>query len=135
MPPLPFLEPDGAMYHLDADGTLIPYFEENRSDVGDGDGQELGSMPTTLLSSAQDYVARARYLVGTQGRDTDANGDPISAVEARRAIAKLERATMELRQGLLGKLFYLHSTWDKHLVLVTTQGTMILSAKLRRKYY
>lgn len=103
IPPLPFLEPDGAMYHFNADGTLIPYIQENLSDIGDGDGQELGFMPTTFLSSVQDYVARARYLVGTQARDTDANGGPLSAIEARRAIAKLERATMELRQGLLGE--------------------------------
>lgn len=97
IPPLPFLEPDGAMYHLDADGTLIPFVDEARSDPGDGEGQELGSMRATFFSSAQDYVARARYLVGTQ---TDSSME--SAVEARRAIAKLERATMELRTGLLG---------------------------------
>ncbi|KAJ7047493.1 FYVE-domain-containing protein, partial [Mycena alexandri] len=97
IPPLPFLEPDGGMYHLDADGTLIPFVDDSRSDPGEGDGQELGSMRATFISSAQDYVARARYLVGTQ---TDSSVE--SAVEARRAIAKLERATMELRQGLLG---------------------------------
>jgi hypothetical protein len=60
-------------------------------------------MQSTPLSSAQDYVARARYLVGKQSRDAEANGDFVSAVEARRAIAKLERATTELRQGLLSK--------------------------------
>lgn len=103
IPPLPFLEPDGSMYHLAADGAMIPYVEENQSEMGEGDGQELGVMQSTLLSSAQDYVARARYLVGNQSRDADANGDDISAVDARRAIAKLERATTELRQGLLGK--------------------------------
>ncbi|KAJ6629117.1 hypothetical protein B0H10DRAFT_1776834, partial [Mycena sp. CBHHK59/15] len=102
IPPLPFLEPDGALYHLDADGTLIPFVDEARSDPGDGDGQELGAMRSTVISAAQDYVARARYLVGTQSRDTDESGESISGVEARRAIAKLERATMELRQGLLG---------------------------------
>ncbi|KAJ7699954.1 hypothetical protein B0H17DRAFT_1158003 [Mycena rosella] len=96
IPPLPFLEPDGAMYHLDADGTLIPFVDEARNDP-DGEGQELGSMRTTFISAAQDYVARARYLVGTQ---SDSSVE--SAVEARRAIAKLERATMELRTGLLG---------------------------------
>ncbi|KAJ7095261.1 FYVE-domain-containing protein, partial [Mycena belliarum] len=97
IPPLPFLEPDGAMYHLDADGTLIPFVSEAHSDPGDGEGQELGSMRATFISSAQDYVARARYLVGTQSDSSVESG-----VEARRAIAKLERATMELRQGLLG---------------------------------
>ncbi|KAH7924028.1 ankyrin [Leucogyrophana mollusca] len=103
IPPLPFLEPDGAMYHLALDGSLIPYFGDNHSDLGDGDGegQELGAMTSTPLSSAQDYVARARYLVGNQSRDAESDGDMLSAVESRRTIAKLERATTELRQGIL----------------------------------
>ncbi|KAJ7742474.1 FYVE-domain-containing protein, partial [Mycena maculata] len=96
IPPLPFLEPDGAMYHLDADGTLIPFVDE-RGEGGVADGQELGMIRPTLISGAQDYVVRARYLVGMQ---SDSSTD--SPVEARRAIAKLERATMELREGLLG---------------------------------
>jgi hypothetical protein len=104
IPPLPFLEPDGGMYYLADDGTMIPFIDENQSDLGEGDGQELGSMPSTLLSAAQDYVARARYLVGNQSHDSDTtNGDP-SAIEVRRAIAKLERATTELRQGILSEL-------------------------------
>ena len=102
IPPLPFMEPDGSMYHLAADGAMIPYVDESADDLRDGDGQELGMMQSTLLSSAQDYVARARYLVGNQSADT--NGDTVSAVDARRAIAKLERATTELRQGLLSKV-------------------------------
>jgi hypothetical protein len=112
IPPLPFLEPDGAMYHLVADGTLIPATEYNQSDAGDHDGQELGSMLPTLLSSAQDYVARARYLVGTQTRD-DMVGINVSAVETRRIIAKLERATTELRQGILSQ-FTLCLNFDPH---------------------
>lgn len=103
IPPLPFMEPDGSMYHLAADGAMIPYIDESPDDLEDGDGQELGAMQSTLLSSAQDYVARARYLVGNQS--ADANGEDVSAVDARRAIAKLERATTELRQGLLSKVF------------------------------
>jgi len=102
IPPLPFLEPDGAMYHLAEDGAMIPYIEEHQSDLGE-DGQELGAMQSTALSSAQDYVARARYLVGNQARDADANSDAVSAIDARRAIAKLERATTELRQGILSE--------------------------------
>ncbi|KAF5387715.1 hypothetical protein D9615_000274 [Tricholomella constricta] len=101
IPPLPFLEPDGSMYYLDADGSLIPYVEDSISTGGDREGQELGSMATTSLSSAQDYVARSRYLAGTQSQYADNNSTPLSAVEARRAIAKLERATMELRQGII----------------------------------
>ncbi|KAF9534176.1 hypothetical protein CPB83DRAFT_756370, partial [Crepidotus variabilis] len=100
IPPLPFLEPDGAMYHLDLDGSLIPYTEENVHSDND-EGQELGAMPTTLLSSARDYVARARYLVGNQSQDSETHGSMPSVLEARRAIAKLERATSELRQGIL----------------------------------
>jgi len=102
IPPLPFLEPDGVMYHLDAEGTLIPHIEDSLSDYGEGDGQELGAMRATFLSSAQDYVARSRYIVGAQSSYTDTNGASPLAVEVRRAIAKLERATMELRQGILG---------------------------------
>ncbi|KAG6903373.1 hypothetical protein C0995_013126 [Termitomyces sp. Mi166 len=100
IPPLPFLEPDGSMYHLDGNGSLIPFVEDNEGGH-EGEGQELGTMSSTFLSSAQDYVSRARYLVGNQSQYTDNNGTPASAVEARRAIAKLERATMELRQGIL----------------------------------
>jgi hypothetical protein len=103
IPPLPFLQPDGAMYHLADDGMLIPCVDDNQSDFQQGNGQELGSMPSTPLSSAQDYVARARYLVGNRSQN-EASGATPSAVEVRRAIAKLERATMELRQGILGEL-------------------------------
>lgn len=98
IPPLPFLQPDGSMYHLDAEGNLIPYIETAHVNLGDGDGQEMGAMPTSFLSTSHDYVSRARYLVGTQ------NSTPVTAVETRRAIAKLERATTELRQGILSEL-------------------------------
>lgn len=98
IPPLAFLEPDGAMYHLDFDGSLIPYVEDNHNSPSDNEGREMGAMSSSFLSSAQDYVARARYLVGNQLQDSTTSG---SAVEARRAIAKVERATMELRQGIL----------------------------------
>ena len=102
IPPLPFLEPDGAMYHLDLEGYLIPYVEKSYNNSPDpGEGQELGTMPSTFLASAQDYVSRARYLVGNHLHDWDANEG--SSIEIRRAIAKLERATTELRQGILSK--------------------------------
>ncbi|KAF9222106.1 FYVE-domain-containing protein [Gyrodon lividus] len=97
IPPLPFMEPDGAMYHLALDGSLILYVSDGESDSGDDEGQELGAMRSNPLSSAQDYVARARYLVGNQPESSNV----LSPIEARRAIAKLERATMELRQGSL----------------------------------
>lgn len=102
IPPLPFLEPDGAMYHFTMDGELVLYMESGSNSFVDGDGQELGAMPSTGLSStsAQDYVARARYLAGN---NAESSGVSLSPVEARRAIAKLERATTELRQGMLGK--------------------------------
>ena len=102
IPPSPFLQPDGAMYHLDLDGDLIPYVEESYNNSPDpGEGQELGTMSSTFLASAQDYVSRARYLVGNHLHDWDANEG--SSIEIRRAIAKLERATTELRQGILSK--------------------------------
>ncbi|KAF8915884.1 hypothetical protein CPB85DRAFT_383809 [Mucidula mucida] len=99
IPPLPFLQPDGRMYHMDGEGHFIPYSDDHHSDFEDGDGQELAPMQSNFFSSTQDYVGRARYLVGTQSRDTDPT--TMSAIDTRRAIAKLERATMELRQGLL----------------------------------
>ncbi|KAI6047298.1 FYVE-domain-containing protein [Pisolithus marmoratus] len=102
IPPLPFMQPDGAMYHVATDGTLIPSIGEVEASPGDLDGQELGTMPPNPLSSAQDYVARARYLVGNHSYDTEIDSGELSAKEARRIIAKLERATTELRQGILG---------------------------------
>ncbi|KAK1236712.1 hypothetical protein PQX77_000068 [Marasmius sp. AFHP31] len=99
IPPLPFLLPDGGMYSINDEGNLVPYTEEPQSSSGDEEGQELGAISSNFLSSTQDYVSRARYLVGKQ---SDWQNAATSAVEARRAIAKLERATMELGQGILG---------------------------------
>ncbi|KAF7433187.1 hypothetical protein PC9H_005136 [Pleurotus ostreatus] len=100
IPPLPFLEPDGLMYDLSAEGTLVPHVSHSSNDFGDdGDGQELSALPASFLSHSRDYVARARYLVGSQLPDPDPS--LASAVEIRRAIATLERATTELRQGVL----------------------------------
>ncbi|EKM80171.1 hypothetical protein AGABI1DRAFT_91442 [Agaricus bisporus var. burnettii JB137-S8] len=98
IPPLPYLEPDGSMYHLDSDGTLIPYIEESR-ELNESEGQELGAMSSSFFSSAQDYVGRARYLAGNS--PCDGESDTMTSMEARRAIAKLERATEELRSGIL----------------------------------
>ncbi|KAG6378849.1 hypothetical protein JVT61DRAFT_13129 [Boletus reticuloceps] len=96
-PLLPFMEPDGSMYDLAHDGSLIPHVNDGDREEGE-EGQELGPMRPNPLSSAQDYVARARYLVGYR---SESNDEARSAVEARRTIAKLERATSELRQGIL----------------------------------
>ena len=101
IPPLPFLQPDGKMYHFTADGHLVPFMEPLINEDNEESGQELSNMPSSGLSSAQDYVARARYHAGNS---TESPVDSISAVEARRAIAKLVRATTELRQGILGTL-------------------------------
>ena len=98
IPPLPFLEPDGKVYHFTADGHLVPFMEHPTEGDHEGGGQELAAMPSTGLPSAQDYVARARYHAGNC---TESPTESISAVEARRAIAKLERATTELSQGIL----------------------------------
>jgi len=118
IPPLPFLEADGAMYHLGFDGSLIPYKEDNVNPVDQEEGQELSVMQSTSSSSAQDYVARARYLVGNQNQELDVNGTSLSAPEARRAIAKLEQAVSELRQGLLCTYalqleYIIHNTIDR----------------------
>lgn len=101
IPPLPFMQPDGALYLLDGDGALVPFVEEQDPEFHGAEGQELGSMPSSALTSAQDYVARARYLAGAQNGDAESVAGS-DAVQARRAIAKLERATTELRQGILG---------------------------------
>lgn len=106
IPPLPFLQPDGAFYHLDADGTLIPYTDGVDGFDEHSEGQELGSMPSHGLSSAQDYVARARYLAGSHSQHSEPQtpASEFAPLDARRAIAKLERATTELRQGILGEM-------------------------------
>ena len=109
IPPLPFLQPDGKMYHFTADGHLVPFMEPSVNEDNEESGQELSTMPSTGLSSAQDYVARARYHAGNC---TESPMESISAVDARRAIAKLVRATTELRQGIFSKLF-VHSSFRK----------------------
>ena len=127
IPPLPFLLPDGAMYHL-ADGQLIPYIDHDESDFGGSDGQELSAMPSSGMAS-QDYVARARYLVGTPSLD---DGDMGSALDARRMIAKLERATTELRQGLLGKFLL---QWLLHDMCSDTSQVMTMrSGRYTQKF-
>ena len=102
IPPLPFLQPSGDKYYLASDGTLVTRIAQTSQDDG---GEELALMPPTLLSSAQDYVARARYLAGSQTKDDDADYPSCTATEMRHSIAKLERATTELRRGILGKSF------------------------------
>lgn len=102
IPPLPFLGPDGNMYQISGDGTLVPHISDEETEYDDSDGHEMASMPVSNLSMSQDYVARSRYLAGTPA-DGIVNGDNVSFVDARRAIAKLERAVMELRMGMLGK--------------------------------
>ncbi|TFK55807.1 hypothetical protein OE88DRAFT_1622234 [Heliocybe sulcata] len=97
IPPMPFMEPDGNMYHMGSDGALVRVMNDSDSAFAEG-GQEMGVMPLSGLLAAGDYVARARYLAGGEEEEGQANG----AVDARRAIAKLERATMELRQGISG---------------------------------
>ena len=103
IPPLPFLQPDGKAYHFTAEGHLAPFTEPSTATNEDGEesGQELSAMPSTGLSSAQDYVARARYRAGNS---TESPMESITGVEAGRSIARLERATTELRQGVLSAL-------------------------------
>lgn len=127
-PPLPFMEPDGAMYDLAHDGSLIPHLSDSEAEEGDGEGQELGAMRPNRLSSAQDYVARARYLVGNR---SESNDEARSPIETRRDIAKLERATSELRQGILSR-----SHLEKDLALLTIQQvTMTRNGKHKPRFY
>jgi len=97
--PLPFLEPDGALYYLKSDGSLIPYESADTPDVDDG--QELIAVPSNPLSPVRDYVTRARYLVDNGTHDVDASGSSLSAIETRRVVGKLVRAISELKQGIL----------------------------------
>jgi hypothetical protein len=102
--PLPFMEPDGAMYQFSLEGSLVPF--AGRLGGDSEDGQELGSVPFASMSSAQDYVARARFIVGSQpsvfnSSRIDGSVDLPSPAELRKAIAKLERAVDELRSGVL----------------------------------
>lgn len=91
--PLSFLQPDGNMYALSESGALIPVPDH----AGGGDGQELGAMPASFLSLSKDYVSRARYLAGAPA-EHDTSTTP---ADIRRDIAKLERAVLELRTGML----------------------------------
>ena len=102
IPPLPFLQPDGKMYHFTADGHLVPFMDSSTTEDNEEGGQELSTIPSAGLPSAQDYVARARYHAGNS---TEFPMESISGADARRAIAKLERATTELRQGILSAWF------------------------------
>lgn len=103
IPPLPFLGPDGQYHHWLHDGTMVP-FEDTINGFGESEGQELSTIPSNPPASVRDYVAHARYLAGPQVGDPETVDQLNSAVEARRAIAKLERATTELEQGILGTL-------------------------------
>lgn len=131
IPPLAFMQPDGAMYHLTTDGSLVPCANDEDIGPGDAEGQELGNMPPNPLSLAQDYVARARYLVGNQSYDIGGDGTVPSAIEARRAIAKLERATTELRQGILGGTLCICCYQPHSCVL---QEMTILNAEHKPRY-
>ncbi|KAG8904811.1 hypothetical protein FRB99_001117 [Tulasnella sp. 403] len=109
IPPLPFLQPDGKSYHLSDDGTLVPVIEivPGSPVAGSDGGQELGSMPTSFLSASKDYVARARYLAGSQRTSSPDGVRPTgsalhTSADVKRTINKLERAVNELRTGMLG---------------------------------
>ncbi|KAM6495758.1 hypothetical protein JOM56_008464 [Amanita muscaria] len=92
---------NGCMYELASDGTLVLYTEQANEEPHADGGQELSTMAPSFLVNAKDYVARARYLVGNQISDAEVGYPSSTAAESRRSITKLERATTELRQGIL----------------------------------
>ncbi|KAF9520709.1 hypothetical protein BS47DRAFT_1286570, partial [Hydnum rufescens UP504] len=102
--PLPFQEPDGNLYNLSEDGSLVPYVADERSDFEAQDpsgGLEMTSAPSSVLAQHQDYVARARYLAaGSSGTDSSELSH-LSAADIKRTINKLSRAVSELRLGIL----------------------------------
>lgn len=125
------MQPDGAMYQVTSSGTLVPFSQDDTFDPEGG--QELGSMPQSFLSFAQDYVSRARYLAGSQhGSDLESVGSIISPADVRKSIVKLERAVLELRAGMLGKLI---SPRDSQCIDLLEQATRILSARHKRKSF
>lgn len=102
IPPLPFLQPDGAMYQIDTVGELVPYVQDVALDPEGG--QEMGS---PYLHFTEDYVARARYLIGNlPENNTASRNGAVSGNELRKSIAKLQRATLELREGMLGEVIF-----------------------------
>lgn len=133
IPPLPFLQADGLRYYLSAEGTLIPAEDDSHAMTTDGNGQELGTFSTEM--GGQDYVSRARYLAGTQRKGSisigllDSNGagvdgEVVSAADLKRAIGRLERATIELRSGMLGEpsVFLSRSYLTSYKVMRTMRG-------------
>lgn len=132
IPPLPFLGPDGEYHHWLNDGTMVP-FEDAVNSFGESEGQELSAVPSNPLSAAQDYVARARYLAGPQVGNSEAHDQLNSAVEARRAIANLERATTELRMGILGT--HQSSYFFRFGLKRPVQATKTWSVRFRQRFY
>lgn len=132
IPPLPFLGPDGNMYQICGDGAMIPYVNEEGNEFTDSDGHEMAAMPVSNLSMSQDYVSRSRYVAGAPSPDTATNGASQSAVDTRRAIAKLERAVMELRMGMLGMHSHLQSPIYRNDFV---QATRILREEPKRRCF
>lgn len=108
--PLPFLEPDGAMYHLKLDGSLIPC-ESISYDIPDADaGQELVTIPSNPSSPVRDYVARARSLADNGIHDDGATRSSPSAIETRRMLV---RAISELKEGI-SRIYFTHMCICNH---------------------
>jgi hypothetical protein len=137
--PLPFLQPDGVMYRLLEDGCLVPVTLGFGSDF-DEDGVQEPFLPTrSPLGTVQDYVARARYLAGSQAESPRDGSGQSSPTSAWRAIAKLERATTELRQGMLSGFHVSDKLWLRLIIASSddsdherkTQAEVLLNAYSR----
>lgn len=87
IPPLPFLEPSG-MYYVSPDGRMIPAGEEG--------GEEMGVIGLGV-GGGQDYVSRAKYVVGEL---ESPEGETV--INYGRKLAKLERAVNDLKGGIPG---------------------------------
>ncbi|KAI0306973.1 hypothetical protein B0F90DRAFT_1813808 [Multifurca ochricompacta] len=95
-------EPPARLERLLAGGTTVAALSASGYGTSSRSRSSSASAHSWVRRRRWDYVARARYLAGTQVGDAEDVSQLNSAVESRRAIAKLERATMELRQGILG---------------------------------
>ncbi|KAF8341512.1 uncharacterized protein EI90DRAFT_2905326, partial [Cantharellus anzutake] len=99
---LPLMQPDGNLYSLTEDGGFAPYVPDEISDLGDDEdgGVELSTLTSNGLSSHQDYISRARYLVGSSGSPSMDEMGPQTPADIKRDINKLSRAVGELRLGM-----------------------------------
>lgn len=114
IPPLPFLQPDGQLYMLSAEGDLVPPDDMD-------EGVVLGNV------KGEDYVSVARRLVGQSDPSGSGFEDDVGGL--RRTVLKLERAVDALRSGVAGKSMMQNACSSTNLL----QSMGILRGKRRAR--